>query len=274
MPIANFDFQGHRGCRGLLPENTVGAFLHAQTLGVTTMEMDVVITRDLKVVVSHEPFLNHEICTGKAGEEITKWNERDFNIYHMSFARLSQYDCGIKKHIRFPSQQNSVALKPLLSEIFEAVEAHRVKNNLPYSQFNIEIKSSIENEEIFHPPFQQYTELLVEVCEKYNVIDRLTIQSFDVRPLRYTHQYYPFIPLSLLVENDLSLEENLNDLGFVPSVYSPEYASVDEEMVRLCNENNMRLIPWTVNELEDMKRLINIGVHGLISDYPDKFLLL
>ncbi len=274
MPPPNFDFQGHRGCRGLFPENTVKAFLHAQSLGVTALEMDVVITRDLKVVVSHEPFLNHEICTGRSGEEITKWNERDFNIYHMSYERLTKYDCGLKKHIRFPFQENYAAAKPLLSEVLEAIEVDRSKNDLPYSQFNIEIKSTIENEEIFHPPFQQYTELLVAVCEEYNVIDRLTLQSFDVRPLRYTHQYYPFIPLSLLVENDLSLEENLNDLGFVPSVYSPEYGGVDEEMVRLCNENNMRLIPWTVNELKDMKRLINIGVHGLISDYPDKFLLL
>jgi glycerophosphoryl diester phosphodiesterase len=274
MQKAVFDFQGHRGCRGLMPENTIPAFLHALSLGITTLEMDVVITQDLKVVVSHEPFLNHEICSGINGKQITAANEKDYNIFQMSYAQLSKYDCGSKNHVRFPTQENLIAHKPLLSEVFEAAVSYIIKNKLPDCKFNIEIKSTVEGEDIFHPPYQQFTNLLVEVCEQYKVLDRLTIQSFDVRPLQYLRQYFPYISLSLLVENELTLSDNIHLLGFIPTIYSPDYVGVTDEVVKQCKEYKMQIIPWTVNELSDMKKLINMGVDGLISDYPDRFLLL
>ena len=115
---------------------------------------------------------------------------------------------------------------------------------------------------------------MVEVCEQYKVLDRLTIQSFDVRPLQYLHQYFPYISLSLLVENEFTLLKNIHLLGFTPNIYSPDYVGVTDTVVKQCKEYKMQIIPWTVNELPDMKMLINMGVDGLISDYPDRFLLL
>ena len=269
-----FDFQGHRGCRGLMPENTVPAFLHALSLGVTTLEMDVVITQDLKVVVSHEPFLNHEICTGINGQQITAANEKAYNIFQINYDELSKYDCGSKTHVRFPTQENFITHKPLLSEVFREVESYITKNKLPDCKFNIEIKSTAEGEDIFHPPYQQFTNSLVEVCEQHKVLDRLTIQSFDVRPLQYLHQYFPYISLSLLVENEFTLLENIQLLGFTPNIYSPDYVGVTDTVAKQCKQYKMQIIPWTVNELPDMKMLINMGVDGLISDYPDRFLLI
>lgn len=268
---SSFDWQGHRGCRGLMPENTIPAFLHALSLGVTTLEIDVVITQDHQVVVSHEPYLNHELCEQCYGRKITAENEKDFNIYLMSYARLSQCDCGSKPHARFPSQENFVATKPLLSAVFKAVEAFSKTHKISPCLFNIEIKSTPETDDIFHPQFKQYTDLLVEEVTKHNVLERLTIQSFDVRPLQYLHQYFPFIPLSYLIENNLSFSENITTLGFNPSTYSPDFGLVSAQLIADCEANNMLVIPWTVNEIADMKHLIKLGVHGLISDYPDRF---
>ena len=101
----SFDIEGHRGCRGLMPENTIPAMYKAIDLGVTTLEMDAVITKDREVVVSHEPFFNHEITTKPDGTEVKESEERNLNIYHMTYEEVKQFDVGKKNHPRFPRQQ-------------------------------------------------------------------------------------------------------------------------------------------------------------------------
>src|SRR5580765_2886505 len=99
-----FDVEGHRGCRGLMPENTIPAMLKAIDLGVTTLEMDIVITKDSQVIVSHEPFFNHEITTKPDGSFVTEGEEHSLNIYNMSYTETQQFDVGLKTHPRFPEQ--------------------------------------------------------------------------------------------------------------------------------------------------------------------------
>lgn len=271
---SSFDLQGHRGCRGLMPENTIPAFLHALALGVTTLEMDVVITRDLQVVVSHEPYLNHEICDLFEGKKITAENEQEFNIFQMDYTQLSSCDCGSKPHPRFPLQKKMFATKPLLSQVLEAVKSYVAEHATLPCFYNIEIKSTPAQDGTYHPPHRQYADLLLGVITQYEIMDYVTIQSFDPRPLQYLHEAFPKIKLSLLVENELSLEENIDKLSFTPDVYSPEYMLVAEDTVRKCKAMNMQLIPWTVNDTDDMQRMVALGVHGLITDYPDRFKLI
>ena len=123
MFLNNFDIQGHRGCRGLLPENTLPAFIKAMELGVTTVEMDVAITKDKLVVVSHEPWMNHEICSDKNGNEINRADEMGYNIYQMNYDEVKQFDCGSKTHPRFLYQQKIKTYKPLLSEVIDSAKA-------------------------------------------------------------------------------------------------------------------------------------------------------
>jgi glycerophosphoryl diester phosphodiesterase len=118
----NFDKQGHRGCRGLMPENTIPAMLKATALGVTTLETDVVITRDKQVVLSHEPFFNHEISTKPDGAPVTEQEERSLNIYQMDYSQVRQFDVGLRPHPRFAQQQKLAAFKPLLAEMIDSVE--------------------------------------------------------------------------------------------------------------------------------------------------------
>src|SRR5438128_2424457 len=103
LPV--FDKEGHRGCRGLMPENTIPAMLKALELGVTTLEMDAVITKDGQVILSHEPFFNHEITTKADGKFIDEKEEKNYNIFKMTYAETHQFDVGLKPHPRFPQQQ-------------------------------------------------------------------------------------------------------------------------------------------------------------------------
>ena len=271
---ARLDIQGHRGARGLLPENTVPAFLKALELGVNTLELDVVITRDRQVLVSHEPYLSGEICLLPDGTPMPEGTGKLHNIYTLTYEQVRQYDCGSKPHPRFPEQQNLPVHKPLLSEVIKAVEEHRRQHNLPPVNYNVEIKSTPEGDGVYHPEPEPFVQLVVDVLQEQGIQDRTNLQSFDVRPLQVSRRRYPNLPLALLVENEDSPEENLRRLGFTPAIYSPYFKLVDEGLLRLLRQRQMRLIPWTVNEPEDIRRMLSLKVDGIISDYPDRVLRL
>jgi glycerophosphoryl diester phosphodiesterase len=264
------DIQGHRGCRGLMPENTLPAFLRAVDIGVTTLEMDVVISRDNQVVVSHEPFMSHEICQDMEGREITAINEEKYNLYQMTFEEIEAFDCGSKVHPRFPDQEKIPAFKPLLRAVIDSVEVYLQENKLPLVRYNIETKSSLSGDGIFHPEPEVFVDLLVAVLREKKILDRCTIQSFDVRTLQVANKKYPDIPLVLLVENQEGLEANLQRLGFTPEAYSPHFQLVDQPLIDACHAQGMKVIPWTVNERKDINRMIELRVDGIISDYPDR----
>lgn len=267
---AQFSMQGHRGCRGLLPENTIPAFLKAVELGVTTLEMDVVITKDKKVVVSHESWMNHEICHDKNGNEIDKSNEKLFNIFQMAYEEVKQFDCGTKPHQRFPLQKKMKAVKPLLEDVIDSVELFISENKLPRVFYNIELKTEKDGEGIFHPTVEEFCRLVVEVLDKKNMLHHINLQSFDLKILQHLHINFSQIKLALLVENTKSADENLLALGFAPAIYSPYYLFVNKNLVTFCRNKEMKLIPWTVNETKDMQKLIELGVDGIITDYPDR----
>ena len=264
------DVQGHRGCRGLLPENTIPAFIRAINIGVTTLEMDVVITKDNKVVVSHEPFLNHEICKNAKGEEIKESEEKSYNIYKMDYAEVKECDCGTKVHPRFKEQQKVPVYKPLLEEVIDLVEKYIAVKKLPPVKYNIEIKSEPQTDNEFHPAPAVYTDIVYQLLKDKNMLDRVILQSFDVRPLQYIHQQNYPVKTALLIENLKNFDKNLSLLGFTPDIYSPYYKLVTDTLVKACHEKHIQLIPWTVNDKTDIDRMLKLKVDGIISDYPDR----
>jgi glycerophosphoryl diester phosphodiesterase len=269
----SFDTQGHRGCRGLMPENTIPAMLKALDLGVVTLEMDAVITKDNQVILSHEPFFNHEISTGPDGQPIPEATEKQHNIFQLNYADVRKYDVGLAKHPRFPRQQKMAAVKPLLAEVIDAAETHAQKTNRPLPYYNIETKSQVSTDHQFHPEPAKFVELLVQVIQQKKIEQRVIIQSFDVRTLQYLHQHYPQIATAYLVERPSlsSMDGQISKLGFQPTIFSPEHRLVTANMVSYCREKKIRLIPWTVNDLPTMQKLKDMGVNGIISDYPDLF---
>lgn len=268
--IPTFDLQGHRGARGLRPENTIPAFMAALDSGVTTVEMDLAITRDKQIVVSHDPWISGDFCLKPDGSEISKNEEKSLVIYQMDYDEVSRYDCGSKGNEKFPEQAKMKASKPLLKDVIVAVE-HRIKSYLLYEvDYNIEIKTTPSGDNKLHPTPEVFSDLVYNLIDQYLPLKRVVIQSFDLRVLKYWHKKYPDVRLSLLVENTKSVDANLEALGFKPNVYSPAFKLLTKQKVDYIKGLKMRLIPWTVNEVDDMKRMLDWQVDGFITDYPNR----
>lgn len=265
-----FDVQGHRGARGLMPENTVPAFLMALDTGVTTLEMDLAITKDKQILVSHEPWMSASICLDPSGKSFNERDEKKFNIYQMDYEKIKQFDCGSKGNEKFPMQQNVQASKPLLRDVIVAVEDH-IRSYTRYEvDYNIEIKSEEGTDNKFHPSPSEFSELVFNLIDQYLPWERVIIQSFDCRVLKYWHKMHPEVRLAMLVENLNSIDQNLKELGFIPSIYSPNFKLLSKDKVDYLHEKKMRVIPWTVNETSTMLSLKGMGVDGFITDYPNR----
>lgn len=265
----SIDIQGHRGARGLLPENTIPAFIRALELGVTTLEMDTVINAEGHVVVSHEPWMSALICSHPDGRPVQKQEERSLNIYRMDDSEMAGFDCGSRQHPDFPEQQTIAVPKPLLADLFSAVERFETSKTGAPVRFNIEIKSRPEWDEIYHPDVSRFALLLYQVVNQFGLVERTSIQSFDPRALEAVHQIDPDIETVWLISNRDGLTKNLARLSFSPTIYSPDYRLVDQALVDRLRALGIRLIPWTVNRPKDMMKLAGLGVEGLITDYPD-----
>ena len=267
-----FEVQGHRGARGLYPENSLEGFVSAIDLMVNTVEMDVVISKDKQVVVSHEPWISSTICWGRNDKPVAEG--KGLNIYQMDYDEVTNYNCGSQPHPDFPLQAKFSTFKPLLSEVITEVESNASALEIPAPKYNIEIKSTPESDDVFHPKPMGFVELVLAQINSSGVHDRVIIQSFDVRALQASKQLDASIPVALLISETNGFEKDLEKLGFTPEIYSPNYRLVNENMVRACRQNNIQIIPWTVNEEEDMEKLLELGVDGFITDYPDVALTL
>lgn len=267
----SFDKEGHRGCRGLMPENTVPAFLKAVDLGVTTLEMDAIISKDSQVVISHDPFFNRVITTKPGGSFVTPEEEKQLAIYHMDYADIVRYDVGLKPNPLFPQQQKMHAIKPLLRNVIDSVEAYVAKTGKKPVQYNIETKSTPATDNTMHPEPARFVELLMSVILEKKIESRVIIQSFDVRTLQYLHEHYPNIKTALLVGDKKAFALQLQGLGFIPTIYSPEYHLVTALLVKQCHDTGVKIIPWTVNSKPAIDSLKILGVDGEISDYPNLF---
>ena len=266
-----FDKEGHRGCRGLMPENTIPAMLKAIDLGVTTLEMDAVITKDKQVILSHEPFFNHDITTKPDGKFVDEAEERNLNIYKMTYAQTQQYDVGLKLYPRFGQQQKIKATKPLLREVIDDVEAYIKLKGGKQVFYNIETKTQPATDNVYHPAPEEFVEILMKVINDKKISDQVIIQSFDFRTLKIIHNKYPQMKTAALIEgfDKRTLDEQLKELGFTPTIYSPDYSLVTKELVQQCHDLDIKVIPWTVDDKITIDKLKAMDVDGIITDYPN-----
>ena len=264
----SYDLQGHRGSRGLMPENTIPAMIKALDLGATTLELDLAVTKDGVVIVSHEPYMNPVICLTPEGNEIAA-GDKSHNIYQMDFSEVLKYDCGSKFHSGFPKQVKFHISKPKLADLIDVVEKYVADMGLPKPNYNIEIKSSPEGDGTYHPTPKEFSDLVFKTIEQKLDWSRVNIQSFDFRVLQYMHQVYPKVTLAMLVETAAKPVEQLAELGFQPQIYSPYFIALTKVTVDQLHQKGMKVIPWTVNTTEQMERLLELGVDGIITDYPN-----
>jgi glycerophosphoryl diester phosphodiesterase len=268
--LPEFDSEGHRGARGLMPENTIPAMYKAIDLGVTTIEMDAHITRDKQVILSHDDHINSAFTLSADGKEISKDEAEKLVFYQMDYSTIRKFDVGSRYHDKFPEQEKLKVHIPLLSDLIDSVQTYIKEKGKPAVFYNIETKSKASGDGRFHPDPEEFVRLLMAVIESKKITPWVIIQSFDPRTLRVLHEKYPHVRTSYLVDSN-SLEHNLKELGFVPAIYSPSAKLVTAELVREAHAKDLKVIPWTVNTKTEIDRLKALGVDGIISDYPNLF---
>lgn len=261
---------GHRGTRGLMPENTIPAMIKGIEVGANTIEMDVHITKDGKVIVYHDESFNPDYTTMPDGSDIPKKEREKYTFYQMDYAQVKSFIIGEKGDAHFPQQQKLKTYMPLLSELIDSVETFTKDRNLPAVNYLIEIKSSEKTDGVAQPAPEEFVSVLMKVLEPKHLGKRLFLQSFDMRPLQVLHTKYPDIELGFLTSNTkATVDENLSQLGFTPAFYNPYYKLVTPELIKKCHERKIKVEPWTIDEPSEIKRLKDMGVDGIITDYPN-----
>ncbi len=267
-----FNKEGHRGIRGLVPENTIPSMLRAIDYDVNTVEIDIVFSKDKKVVVSHDVFFHQDFTTTPEGKTLTPKEAQALLLYNMDYDSIKKYDVGLKPHPGFPQQEKAAAYKPLMSELIDATDAYaKTKNKTIH--YNIELKSNKNYDGVKTPPIDEFVDLVMAVVKEKKIENRCYLQSFDFRPLQLLHKKYPQIATAVLIggEDKRTLAQQIAELGYTPEIYSPHYSVVTTTLVDQCHQMGMKIIPWTVNTLEEMKKLKAMGVDGIITDYANYF---
>ncbi|WP_212004421.1 glycerophosphodiester phosphodiesterase family protein [Chitinophaga sp. HK235] len=262
---------GHRGTRGLMPENTIPAMYKGLETGSNTIEFDVHITKDGQVVVYHDASFTPSYTTMPDGKDIPAADRSKYVLYQMNYADIRPFIIGEKPYPAFPEQQRLRSYAPLLGEMIDSVEHYTRTHNLPPAYYLLEVKSSEKTDGIEQPSPEEYMKIMMAVKQLKPLGNRLLIQSFDMRPLQVLHKTHPHIKLGFLTgDKNTTFEQHLQQLGFTPAFYNPSYNLATPELVKKCHDKNIRIVPWTVQEQAEMKKLKAISVDGIITDYPNR----
>ncbi len=261
----SFKIQGHRGARGLLPENTIESCIEAIKCGVDGLEIDVVVSQDGQIVVSHEPWMSPLFCSFPDGKAL---DTEGVLLKNLTYAEIRQYDCGSRGNPRFKTQKAISAYKPTLYELIKSVNEYCLTHKIPVPFFNIEVKSDPKWYRKYVPIPSVFIENLKHPL---SILDKnaFYVSSFDPHFLRVLKSKMPHIPLAFLTENKMSFEQNLRHLGFLPEIYSPYYRNITAKMVTQAHRKGIEIMTWTVNEVREAERLKCMGVDGVITDYPN-----
>jgi len=265
------DLQAHRGGAGLMPENTLSSMKNALDLGVNTLEFDLQLSSDGKVVVSHDNYFHPRYSMRPDSTLVNKEDPREY-LYTMPYDSIARYDVGLRPVEQWPQQKKVSEHKPLASDLIRFAEDYSRKKGLSPVRYNIEIKSRTgKGEGKQWPEYKEFCDKCMEVLLPMDLGDRLVVQSFDTRALEYVHSKYPEVNLSYLTgEKEKEIADILSNLSFTPRWWSPHHSAVTRQNVAYCHALGIRVVPWTVDKEEDIRRMADCKVDAIISNYPDR----
>jgi glycerophosphoryl diester phosphodiesterase len=252
------EIHGHRGARSIYPENSILGFDYAMGIGVDVLEMDLNMTKDKNIVIYHDKNINTKLCK----------NGPSLPIKDLTLLEIKEYDCGAFQDINFKEQHIQIQKIPTLIELLEWI------NNSNYSnkntiKLNIEIKTTHDLDTDYE--VIEFANKLISILKKYNISDRIIIQSFDERALKAIKSIEPSIKLSLLIEDPkidmIVLAKKLN-----VDIISPEYTLLNKESVKQMHDNGFIVLPWTLNSTKIFQEMIDMNVDGIISDNPKEMI--
>lgn len=256
---------GHRGSRGTVPENTLPSLMAAADAGAHYLEIDLVVSADGQVVISHEPWLNPDICLDPEGNKVPDADA--WNLYHMTYLQIKHCDCGTLRHPQFPQQQNGFQYKPLLSEAVGVLQMYCRQRELAEPLWLIEIKYT-EGDTVHYPALDKYVQLLHTALKNPMLKGRMVIQSFSPQVLNALHKLEPVWPYGLLLSNQETTDANLAKLDFMPQYYNPHHTLITPMLLEWLHSRSLKCMAWTVNDKTRAAELTTMGVDGIITDYP------
>ena len=266
------DLQAHRGGAGLMPENTISSMRHALELGVNTLEFDLQLSADGKVVVSHDNYFHPRYSMRPDSTLIQKEDPKEY-LYTMPYDSIAKYDVGLRFVDRWPDQKKVSEHKPLATDLIDFAENYVKEHGMSPVRYNIEIKSRTgKGEGKLWPDYKEFCDKCMELLLSKNLGDRLVVQTFDVRALEYVHEKWPQVKLSYLTEDETEIATILSQISFLPTWWSPNHEVVTPENVAYCHALGVKVVPWTVDEPDEMRRMADCGVEAIISNYPDRLI--
>lgn len=255
---------GHRGCRGILPENSIEGFNKAIELGAHGIEFDVVVNKDNQIVISHEPYMDKKYCLMPTGAKIK--NEKEFNIFQMTQTEIEQFDCGSKYHSKFPEQKKLKTYKPLLQEVLNKVDFTDIT-------LLFEIKSEKRYYGKFQPQPKEFVEIILKEVEGFAHKQNIIFMSFDSNIINELHKKAPQYKLVYLTYSPFkSVNHSLSHLRFKPYAIGLYNPTISKKEVKKVHEQGVKVFAWTINSEKDFNKLTRYGVNGIITDYPGRFI--
>lgn len=247
----------HMGGASIFPENTLSAFKYSIENDLNMLELDLQLTKDKEIIIYHDTDINNDICNGPKKP-----------IKSLLLKEIKMYDCGSKKNPKFPNQHIVPNEKiPTFIELINLIQNNYKNKNI---QMNIEIKTEKKidsDDEVYY-----FSKKLIDILHNYNITNNVIIQSFDVRALQYVKQIDPTIKTSYLLEDKLDSIDNIikisNSLGV--KIISPDFHLIDKNFVKKMQENGLEVLVWTIDTIDDLKKVIDYGVDGVISNDPKK----
>ncbi|MCB9194678.1 MAG: hypothetical protein H6600_07385 [Flavobacteriales bacterium] len=255
---------GHRGCRGLLPENTISAFKKALEMDISGIEWDVVVSKDMELIISHEPYLDAGYCLDQNGNEISAKDGKAINFFQLTKSQIQQFDCGSKFVKGFPEQKKMFISKPSLKEAFDSL-------NFGNKEILFEIKSENKDYGKYQPEPKRFAEIISKEISNFNFKDQIIFMCFDNILLNELHKILPeYRYVYLTYKPFVSCKQFLSEINFTPFALGMYHHTIRKKDIMYLHNNSIDVFAWTVNNQKTCDKLKRYGIDAIITDYPDR----